>query len=234
MEGGGIVGWLTKIKAWRQPSHLSPETVLATMPQVAHSLVVHLGPLDHERPCYWQLRQQGQHHDRALLAVSLPDREAKLPLTAAAVADFCQASAAAGIEAVYLLGVATADLVAGVLDQVSAGAPRPQGKATYLVLPAQTLYDFLANETQSMPGQVPLVGELLDGWPMHQAKTLSAYVLAQRPADEPGIFSPVPSGARQYDQWEHAEPAVAALFDAPLRQVADSGHGATFVFTDID
>lgn len=225
---------MRRMQRWRHPAQSTPESVLQTLARATHSLIVHVGANDALQPFYWQLRQGGREREVAVRTLALPRRAGQLPLVVDQVAAFWQAQTARGLTPVYLLKVARRDLAPGVLAYVNAGAPADTEDALYLVLPAQVMYDFVANATGQGQSLVPSVGELLDGWPMRATQTIAAYALAPRQRGTTATVVPVPTGVQTYPQWAQAEQKVGQWFDAPLRRVVASETAATFVFTDID
>lgn len=221
------MGWWQN---WRQQrsNEFTPEQLLTALPKPAHSVIVHLGPTDANKPYYWQLRRQGAARDVALNVIKLGERIDDLQIDAEAVARFVSASHAAHLQAMCLLVVGKKQLTAAVLRQVSRGVTPIAGATVWLVVPADEVYDFVSGLHH------PEVSQLLDGWPMKHASTLSAFVM--QPAGlAPLAQAPLPAAsALHYPGWQAADPGVVALFDPPLRQIADNTAGGVFVFTELD
>ncbi|WP_125708330.1 hypothetical protein [Lacticaseibacillus porcinae] len=218
----------------RKPQpRLTPEVISATIAKPTRSVIVHFGEAKQPERFYWQLRRHDHVKDLAIRALRLTDRNQALPLTATAVEEFLTAVDGQNLEPLYLLQVPTLDIDRGVLAQLAGCTAIPQQNVVNLVMPAQVMFDFLANGA-SDDYQMPVsVAELLDGWPMKESQTLEAF-LQQAPETEPKHLTPLPDAVQiTLGDWQQADQQITELFDAPLKQAATTAAG-TFVFTDVD
>lgn len=213
---------------------LTPEAIQAIMPKNSHSVIVRFGEADQPDRFYWQLRRHDRVKDLAIRALQFRDRELTLPLTASDVQAFLAAVDVEKLVPLYLLQVPAQDIDAGVMAQLSGDTPMPRGNLVNLVMPAQVMYDFLANGASDDTQSPVMVAELLDGWPMKHSQTLAAFLQGCAHC-ELRAAKPLPKlGEVQVKDWQQADAQITALFDPQLRQAAATDKMATFVFTDVE
>jgi hypothetical protein len=217
-----------------KPIWLTPEVIQATMPKNSRSVIVHFGESDRPDRFYWQLRRHDRVNDLAIRAFQLRDRDLALPLTASDVTAFLKAVDAEKLVPLYLLQVPAQDIDAGVLAQLNGNTSLPHDRTVNLIMPAQVMFDFLANGASDNSQSSVLVAELLDGWPMKHSQTLDAF-LQESTHCQSHLAEPLPMQAEvQVKDWQQADDQIMELFDVPLRQVATTHKNETFVFTDME
>ncbi len=221
---------------WKKPASvwLTPEAIQATMPPNSRSVIVHFGAEDHTDHFYWQLRRHDHIKDLAIRALRLTDRQQPLPLDAKAVQRFLEAVDVNSLVPLYLLQVPVSAIASGVLAQLSGNTVSSPVKVINLVMPAQVMYDFLANGASDDASLPVSVGELLDGWPMKYSQSLEAFLQGGAQCVLRSVVPLPMEDEVQVENWQQVDGSITKLFDVPLRQAATTDKLATFMFTDIE
>jgi hypothetical protein len=217
-----------------KPMWLTPEAIQAIMPKNSRSMIVRFGEADQPDHFYWQLRRHDRVKDLAIRALQLQDRDMTLPLKACDVQMFLTAVDAEKLVPLYLLQVPAQDIDAGVMAQLNGDASISHDRLINLEMPAQVMFDFLANGASDNTQSPVLVAELLDGWPMKHSQTLATFLNGCAHCELRAAVPLPKQGQVQVSDWQQADTQITALFDPQLRQVATTDKMATFVFTDVE
>lgn len=184
--------------------------------------VVHLIPdVDYAMRQGSEFYLQSGEQTEFICPVVLPQRQARLPITARAIQAQQEHAQRLGIKARYLFfgGQLRSDLNLPALAE-----------ATMILVDAQDVYDLVANNLHANANDpVVTVAELLDGWPMAHAQSLSN--LMTRDSTDGKLLRAT------YTQWQQQNvPASRWVKATPLVHAAvqsqSEGWATTFVFVN--